>query len=258
MSRLVGWFIRLKRGLIWIGKAALLSVFAGLLTWGGLQFWQIWQGHEQGQLIEVKLVNESERVSQAELAEMLKPHLGLGFWQLDLSSIRKQVESHPWVAQAEVSRFWPNTLMINIAEQVPVARWGESAFLNQVGEIFEPKIALNSSEQFDLIRLSAVNPQPKAVLVMLKDLLNLINPYGLHIKAIHRLADESWHVWLINGDEWLLPKQEALADLKQLLALYGNIPKQVGTKMRIDLRYRDGFAVKWQPLENFAPSESQP
>jgi cell division protein FtsQ len=164
------------------------------------------------------------------------------------------VESHPWVAHAEVSRFWPRTLRVEILEQIPVARWGETGFVNQMGEIFYPSSRLDHP---DLIQLSAVNPDPIGVLTMLKQVLILINPYGLHVQAMHRQADESWHLWLVNGDEWLLPKKDAILDLKQLLVLYGSIPKQEGTKMRIDLRYRDGFAVKWQVIENPTPSEGQ-
>ncbi len=165
------------------------------------------------------------------------------------------VESHPWVAHAEVSRFWPSTLRVEVVEQIPVARWGETGFVNQIGEIFYPNQGVGFEE---LIRLSAVNPDPLAVLAMLKQVLDLINPYGLHVTSMHRMADESWHVWLVNGDEWLLPKQDAIQDLKQLLVLYGSIPKQDGTKMRIDLRYRDGFAVKWLPIENSTTTEANP
>lgn len=246
---------KLARWFLWLGKAVLLTLFAGLLTWAGLQAWQLWHGHQQGELIQVKLVNENARVTEAELTELLRPQLGIGFWQLDLPSIRKLVESHPWVAHAEISRFWPNTLRVEIVEQVPVARWGDKGFVNQLGEVFYPSQPI---EIPNLIRLSAVNPEPLAVLSMLKQVLELINPYGLHVVAMHRLADESWHLWLVNGDEWLLPKQDAIGDIKQLLVLYGSIPKQEGTKMRIDLRYRDGFAVKWQPIEHSTSVEGQP
>lgn len=115
---------KLARWFLWFGKAVLLTLFAGILTWAGLQAWQLWNGHQQGELIQVKLVNEDAKVTEAELTELLRPQLGIGFWQLDLPSIRKLVESHPWVAHAEVSRFWPSTLRVEIVEQIPVARWG--------------------------------------------------------------------------------------------------------------------------------------
>lgn len=256
MSRLAVLWQKLKRWLGWLFKASLLTLLAGMLTWGGLQVWQMWHGHQQGELINVKLASETPHVTEAALKELLRPQLGIGFWQLDLPSIRHRVETDPWVAHAEVSRFWPNTLRIEVVEQVPVARWGDHALVNQLGEIFTPSEM--PTDLPELIRLSAVNPDPLAVLTMLKDILALINPYGLHLNALHRLADGTWHAWLVNGDEWLLPRHDPLTDLKQLLVLYGSIPQQEGAKMRIDLRYRDGFAVKWKPIENPTPSDTQP
>jgi cell division protein FtsQ len=130
-------------------------------------------------------------------------------------------------------------------EQVPVARWGDKGLLNQLGEIFTPD-TLSDVDVSSLIQLSAVNPEPREVLTMLTNLLQRINPYGLHVEKIHRQADGSWHVWLVGGEEWLLSAQQSLAAVDQLLLLYGSIPKQEKGNMRIDFRYRDGFAVKWQ------------
>ncbi|MCH9742898.1 MAG: FtsQ-type POTRA domain-containing protein [Proteobacteria bacterium] len=246
---------RLGRWLLWLIKATLLAGLAGALTWLFLQGWHVWNDHQQGELVQVKLVSQTAHVNEEEIKALLKPQLGLGFWQLDLPAIRKLVETHPWVARAEVSRFWPNSLRIEVVEQTPVARWGDDALLNQMGEIFKPP---QLAAMDDLIQLSAVNPEPVEVLTMLKQMLALINPYGLHIKALHRLADGSWHAWLVNEDEWLLPAQDTLPGLQRLLMLYGSIPHRDNAKMRIDLRYRDGFAVKWLPNENPTVSDIKP
>lgn len=246
MNWLKRFFKRLGHWLWLTLKAALFSALVAGLLWGGFQLWHLWQVHQHGKLVTVELVSATTYVSEDELRELLRPQLGLGFWQLDLPMIRNLVESHPWVARAEVSRFWPNSLRIDVTEQVPVARWGTDELLNQVGEIFHPNRTFNGD---NLIKLSAVNPEPREVLSMLRQLLDLINPYGLHIRELHRQADGSWHAWLVNGDEWVLPEQKPLAVLKRLLMLYGSIPSQENMNMRIDLRYRDGFAVKWSPIE---------
>lgn len=237
---------RLGRWLLLILKAGLFTALIAGLLWGGLQAWHLWQEHQSGELVHVELVSTTNHVTEDELRDLLRPQLGLGFWQLDLSLIRKTVESHPWVAHAEVSRFWPNSLRIEVTEQIPVARWGEHDLLNQTGEIFHASGSFNGET---LIALSAVNPEPREVLAMLRQLLDLINPYGLHVRALHRQADGSWHAWLVSGDEWVLPAQESIESLKRLLLLYGSIPRQENTNMRIDLRYRDGFAVKWSVVE---------
>lgn len=257
LKSLLSW---LKRWLVRLLKASLLAVLAAGLSWGAFQLWHLWQDHEQGSLVKVKLLTDAKHVNEEDIRQLLKPQLGLGFWQLDLPMIRKIIETDPWVAHAEVSRFWPNSLHVEIAEQVPVARWGSNGLLNQIGEIFYPPV-IDEAETKDLIQLSAINPEPREVLTMLKMVLAKINPYGLHLNALHRQADGSWHLFLINGDEWLLPKQDALAKMDRLLILYGSISKQENSNMRVDLRYRDGFAVKWMPkkqVESEATAPVQP
>lgn len=242
----MNWFKRLAKRL---GRWLLLTLKAGAATalvagllWGSFQLWHLWKEHATGELVKIELISTTPHVSEDELRDLLRPQLGLGFWQLNLQTVRQVVEAHPWVSAAKVSRVWPNTLRIEVVEPIPVARWGKDDLLNQTGDIFHP---LTPFEADDLIELSSINPDPKEVLSMLKQLLDLINPYGLHVRSLLRQADGSWHVWLVDGNEWFLPAQDAIPALKQLLQLYGSIPTQENTNMRIDLRYRDGFAVKW-------------
>ena len=219
-----------------------LVVIAGV-AWGGFQAWKLWLDHKHGALIQIDLINPSRRVTQEAMQTLLKPYSGLSFWQLDLPVIRRVVESHAWVSKAEVYRYWPNRLKIEITEQIAIARWGDTEVINQRGELFQPD-SMQGLET--LIQLSSLTAKPKDVLIMLRDMLAVINPYGLHIRQLTQLADGSWQVFLISGDEGYLPARDAMLSLKRLLALYGSIPEQENSKMRIDLRYRDGFAVKWQ------------
>lgn len=231
-----------------------LVVVAGLV-WGGMKVWKIWLDHKHGSLIQIDLINPSPNVSSEGMQALLKPYAGLSFWQLDLPEIRQVIESHPWVLKADVYRYWPNRLKIEVTEQIAIARWGDKEVINQHGALFQPN-DLRGLE--DLIQLSSLTAKPKDMLIMLRDMLAVINPYGLHIRQLVQLADGSWQVFLISGDEWYLPAKDAMLSLKRLLALYGSIPEQENSKMRIDLRYRDGFAVKWQAKRSEVAVETQP
>lgn len=242
MSRMTGFMQRLKYGLALLVKAMVLSVFVGIFAWLAMQVWHLWGNQQQSELVEVRLVNQTQHITEEALVDMLRPHLGINFWQLDLMHVRRLIETHPWVAHAEVSRFWPNMLRVEVVEQIPIARWGEDAFVNQLGDVFVPEQQLRLP---DLIHLSSVNPEPLIVLARLKEIMALVNPYGLQVASLHRMADESWRIQLVQGDEWIVPEKDSMLLLKQLLALYGNIPKEAAHHLRIDLRYRDGFAVRW-------------
>ena len=236
------FWVAMRQSLMMLFRGVLTLVVIAGLVWGGTQIWKFWLDHKQGALIQIDLINPSQRVTQEGMQSLLKPYSGLSFWQLDLPEIREVVESHPWVLKADVYRYWPNRLKIEVTEQIAIARWGDYELINQYGELFRPDsmIGLDS-----LIKLSSLTAKPKEMLIMLRDMLAVINPYGLHIKHLVQLADGSWQVFLISGDEWYLPAKDAMLSLKRLLALYASIPEQENSKMRIDLRYRDGFAVKW-------------
>jgi cell division protein FtsQ len=59
-----------------------------------------------------------------------------GFVSVDLAEVRRSVEALTWVERARVERSWPNGLRVQIAEQNPVARWGQAGLLNVRGELF--------------------------------------------------------------------------------------------------------------------------
>jgi cell division protein FtsQ len=77
-------------------------------------------------------------VKESIVAEVM-PFLADGFVRLDLMGIQKTLSLRPWVYEVMVARQWPNEVVINVVEQTPIARWGDSGFLNHRGELFLPE-----------------------------------------------------------------------------------------------------------------------
>lgn len=60
---------------------------------------------------------------------------------LELSQVRRNIESHEWVESAEIRRIWPNMLAITVKERLPVAIVGLADglyYLDQHGVAFAP------------------------------------------------------------------------------------------------------------------------
>ena len=66
----------------------------------------------------------------------LAPRVADGFMAADLSDLRQELESLPWVYEVNTRRRWPAEIEVTLVEQRPLARWGESGYLNHEGEYF--------------------------------------------------------------------------------------------------------------------------
>lgn len=81
-----------------------------------------------------------ERLDRDEFDEFLNIPPKTNIFTIDLDSIRKKAESHPWVRSAEVTRQLPDVLEIRVEEHDPVAiveYEGELFYVNNYGEVFK-------------------------------------------------------------------------------------------------------------------------
>ena len=78
-----------------------------------------------------------QAIKQAQINE------GMNIFSINLSTIRKNLLAHPWIAEAEVRRELPNVINIKIYEHKPLAiiDLGRKFLINNHGEIFKEKIA---------------------------------------------------------------------------------------------------------------------
>jgi cell division septal protein FtsQ len=98
---------------------------------------------------EVRFAGEFKRV-EAEALQRIGAaiqSMGGSLLTIDLQQVRKAVLEVEWVREAEVSRRLPGTLVVQVEEHVPFARWesvdgpaDEDALVNIRGEIFSAEI----------------------------------------------------------------------------------------------------------------------
>ena len=86
----------------------------------------------------VRVESAQQFVTEAELTNLISRYLGTSFFAFDVLGAKQSLEEHPWVRRAFAKKVWPDTLVLEIQEEIAIARWGEGQLLNQFGEIFEP------------------------------------------------------------------------------------------------------------------------
>lgn len=175
------------------------------------------------------------------LQEMIQPALIGGFLGADLSRIQRQLEQLPWVYQAVVRRQWPSALEIHVVEQLPIARWGDSSFLNHEGELFHP--SGKSSWEF-LPVLTGVDGQEQELIRAYQYISESLRPMALAVSELASNDRGQLRAVLSSGTELLLGSSELSERLDRFTTLYQASGETISTEIeRVDLRYHSGLAV---------------
>ena len=84
-------------------------------------------------------IEGGQRLTGKTLASVAGVRAGINVLSVNLSATRKRLLAHPWIAEAEVRRDIPSTLVIRIREHVPAAvvDVGKKFLLNTHGEVFK-------------------------------------------------------------------------------------------------------------------------
>lgn len=83
-------------------------------------------------------ITGAQRVSPVALRHLVRVQEGAHLGAIDLDRVRTDVERHPWVAEASVSRSFPSTLQVRVREHEPVMLLALDHlwYLNAEGEPF--------------------------------------------------------------------------------------------------------------------------
>lgn len=164
-----------------------------------------------------------------------------GFFGVDVSGIRARLLEEPWIHDATIRRVWPDELQVQIVEQVPVARWGRFALLNDAGDIFAP---LGGVEQINLVDLSGPLGTELEVLRRYREFKRVLAAVGLEIAALELSARHAWSIELDDNTRLTLGRKHIDARLGRFVAGYRAQLKLIWPQIeRIDLRYTNGFAI---------------
>ena len=72
------------------------------------------------QITSVK-INGTLMTSKEQIAALSKVDIHSNLLAINVPQVKALLESHPWIAKAEIIRDWPNRLLINLQEKNPVA-----------------------------------------------------------------------------------------------------------------------------------------
>ena len=169
---------------------------------------------------------------------------------VDLLAIKNALEENAWINTVSLRRKWPDTLIIDVAEEVAIARWGEHQLLNQEGVLFSP---LSITAQFNLAELSGPYGTEKRVMQQYQVFNQLLFSKNLRIASLNLNTRGAWSMQLSNETKVAVGSIQAVSRLRRFAAVYESLfANQIESIEGFDLRYEDGIAVKHKTSINDA------
>lgn len=224
----------LNRALVLFG--AVVVVVAGVKTYRWVETVPVQQIAVTGDLAHTQK-DEVQAMVQASLNDG-------GFLHVDMQTMRDQLESLPWVFEASVRRKWPNVLQVDVVEQLPIARWGDTGFLNHEGGVFHSDVEL---EEGALPLLRGPEGSAQALMAKYLRLIDILKPLGLSVEQL--VLDERGEIeaQLRGGVQLVLGSEQFLERMHRFVAVYRKaLAPRAAEIARVDLRYETGLAVSFR------------
>jgi cell division protein FtsQ len=192
----------------------------------------------------ITVTGQLEHTQAEAVQDLVQDSLAGGFLSADLNAMRTELELLPWVFEASVRRKWPSTLEIHVVEQLPIARWGDSAFLNHKGGIFR---STKSGDWSELPVLTGPEGSAPALMAKYLRLLEILKPQQLRVVKL--IVDERGQVEVVldGGMRMAIGAEKFLERMQRFVVIYRDeLAPRANESERGDLRYTSGLAVAYK------------
>ena len=214
---------------------------AAMLAWG-LTAWAVRQ--PVFSLHRVVVDGQLARANRAHLETVIREEFRGTFFTLSLARARASLERVPWVKSAALRRQWPDRLLITIVEHEPLARWNDAGLVDTDGMVF--------GADFDGELPLFVGPEGSAaeMAARFREFGAVLRARGLSIVELRVSERGAWQLRTAGRAALAIELgRSAPAERLERFVLYQ--PRTVGALDRsgvrvesVDLRYRNGFAVR--------------
>lgn len=215
-----------------------------------------WFAADRWPIRNLKVHAEFAHLSGEQIRSTVATHIAEGFFALNLDEVHKAIAALPWVARVEAHKRWPDTLELTIHEQQPFAHWGDTRLIDHDGTLF--KVPGSSMIQ-GLPQLSGPDEHLAEVLAFYTDCVRAFTNSGLVVSSIALSDRGSWRLGFSNGAMIEMGHEHVKERLERFLSVWPRLASvHSGTPAVIDLRYSNGFALRWtEPFTQPTPSVAE-
>jgi cell division protein FtsQ len=220
---------------------SVLLAAGALLAWGAIA-WAVRQ--PVFALRQVIVDGSLARTSRAHLETVIREELKGTFFTLNLAEARASLQRVPWVKSVALRRQWPDRLEITVVEHQPLARWNETALVDTEGEEF------SAEYDGDLPQFTGPDGTSTQLAQRFREFGAALAPCALTIAELHLSPRGGWRLRTMGRTPLAIELGRNAAG-ERLARFAAYQARTVGTLERagtpvdyVDLRYRNGFAVR--------------
>jgi len=243
---------RLRFSLPWKMIALTILVIAPLaLMIGGYQWIQDPQNLT---ITSIEVKGDLNILDKQQLQPVIEPFTKTNLYLLDQKALETAIESNPWVQSASMTKIWPDKLRIKIYEQRPVAFWGDKEMLAENGEIIKASLP-KEKDNFPL--LYSPSDKGRNMATGFLKIRKWMKDFPLKMVEFREDSRGSWQIKLQNGMTVKIGREHQEKRLRRFMVGYDHSLKNVVNDVKtVDLRYTNGFAVKWKNGRNSSDRSS--
>lgn len=198
----------------------------------------------------IVVTGKLEHLREEAVRKALTPDLANGLVLMNLRKLRDKLESLPWVYRAELRRRFPDTLEVYVIEQLPIARWGDGAFLNHQARITE---VTDAARWQDLPQIRGPEGSEARLMSHYQRLLEQLHPLALTPVALYEDQFGQLQARLDNGLELHLGDHDFALRLQRFQQLWSReLHDSPSGAARVDMRYDGGAAVTFENTPQLA------
>ncbi len=235
-----------RRGSVWLAEAVLTLVSVAIVATAVIVMRPDWGHLIFGQLQHIRFEGAYKHLDRLELESVTAPHLGKNLFDIDLARLEARFAKLPWVQGVVMRRIWPDTLVVEIKERQAVARWGKQGLIDDTGAVFFP-------DHVDYPELSVfltAADRNRIALDFYHRLVDWLQMPASEIGYLIEDANRSRTAVLKRGMTLVIGRRDTEARVKRFARAYANGLGDIATHIAcVDLRYADGFAVRWKEKE---------
>ena len=192
----------------------------------------------------VVINGEFNYLSERDVIDLIDENVQTGFLTLNLPDLNRKIVEQDWIRSSSIRRSWPATLIVNIEEEIPVARWGEQQLLNNVGDYID---VINKDSVSHLPVIFSQVGDTKEIIKIYQLISELLGPVGLRIDEVESDNAGSWTLTVLSDIKIILGRDQLVEKLQRLQSVWmAELSSQEKNINAIDLRYPNGLAVKWK------------